>query len=86
MAGFETFKTGLVDLGTAIDKFTRQDSPARQSKNPSIAKAFGVETKTTGLMIAMKPDSDEMLANAVRAQEHVNKRRHPFRCLLHSFQ
>ena len=27
-----------------------------------IAKAFGVETKTTGLMIAMKPASDEMLA------------------------
>jgi hypothetical protein len=27
-----------------------------------IAKAFGIETKTTGLMIAMKPDSDEMLA------------------------
>ena len=27
-----------------------------------IAKAFGVETKTTGLMIAMRPDSDEMLA------------------------
>jgi hypothetical protein len=23
---------------------------------------------------------------AVRAQEHVNKRRHPCRCLLHSFQ
>jgi hypothetical protein len=27
-----------------------------------IAKAFGIETKTTGLMIAMKPDSDAMLA------------------------
>lgn len=27
-----------------------------------IAKAFGVETQTTGLMIAMRPDSDEMLA------------------------
>jgi Putative phage serine protease XkdF len=27
-----------------------------------IAKAFGVETKTTGLMIAMKPDSDDMLS------------------------
>ncbi len=27
-----------------------------------IAKAFEVETKTTGLMIAMKPDSAEMLA------------------------
>ena len=27
-----------------------------------IAKAFGVETSTTGLMIAMKPGSDEMLA------------------------
>lgn len=27
-----------------------------------IAKAFGVETKTTGLMIAMKPDSADMLA------------------------
>lgn len=27
-----------------------------------IAKAFGLETKTTGLMIAMKPDSKEMLA------------------------
>lgn len=27
-----------------------------------IAKAFGIETKTTGLMIAMKPDSDDMLA------------------------
>ena len=26
-----------------------------------IAKAFGIETKTTGLMIAMKPDSAEML-------------------------
>jgi Putative phage serine protease XkdF len=26
-----------------------------------IAKAFGVETKTTGLLIAMKPDSDETL-------------------------
>ncbi len=27
-----------------------------------ISKAFGVETKTTGLMIAMKPDSTDMLA------------------------
>lgn len=27
-----------------------------------IAKAFGIETATTGLMIAMRPDSDEMLA------------------------
>jgi hypothetical protein len=27
-----------------------------------IAKAFGIETRTTGLMIAMKPDSDDMLA------------------------
>jgi hypothetical protein len=27
-----------------------------------IATAFGVETKTTGLMIAMKPDSEDMLA------------------------
>lgn len=27
-----------------------------------IAKAFGIETKTTGLMIAMKPDDDAMLA------------------------
>lgn len=27
-----------------------------------IAKAFGVETKTTGLMIAMKPDSADTLA------------------------
>lgn len=27
-----------------------------------IAKAFGVETKTTGLMVAMKPDSADMLA------------------------
>ena len=27
-----------------------------------VAKAFGVETKTTGLMIAMKPDSADMLA------------------------
>jgi hypothetical protein len=27
-----------------------------------IAKAFGIDTKTTGLMIAMKPDSDAMLA------------------------
>ncbi len=27
-----------------------------------IAKAFGVETKTTGLMIAMKPESADMLA------------------------
>jgi Putative phage serine protease XkdF len=27
-----------------------------------IAKAFGIESKTTGLMIAMKPDSDEMLS------------------------
>ena len=26
-----------------------------------IAKAFGIETKTTGLLIAMKPDSDETL-------------------------
>lgn len=26
-----------------------------------IAKAFGIETKTTGLMIAMKPDSDDIL-------------------------
>jgi hypothetical protein len=26
-----------------------------------IAKAFGIETKTTGLMIAIKPDSDDML-------------------------
>lgn len=26
-----------------------------------IAKAFGIETKTTGLMIGMKPDSAEML-------------------------
>jgi len=26
-----------------------------------IAKAFGIETKTTGLMIAMKPDGDDML-------------------------
>jgi hypothetical protein len=26
-----------------------------------IAKAFGIETKTTGLMIAMKPDSADML-------------------------
>jgi hypothetical protein len=26
-----------------------------------IAKAFGIDTKITGLMIAMKPDSDEML-------------------------
>lgn len=28
-----------------------------------IAKAFGIETKTTGLMIAMKPGSAEMLEN-----------------------
>jgi hypothetical protein len=27
-----------------------------------IAKAFGIETNTTGLMIAMKPDSDAMLS------------------------
>lgn len=27
-----------------------------------IAKAFGIETKTSGLMVAMKPDSPEMLA------------------------
>jgi hypothetical protein len=27
-----------------------------------IAKAFSIETKTTGLMIAMKPDSEDMLA------------------------
>lgn len=27
-----------------------------------ISKAFGIESKTTGLMIAIKPDSDEMLA------------------------
>lgn len=27
-----------------------------------IAKAFGIETKTTGLMIAMRPDNAEMLA------------------------
>ena len=26
-----------------------------------VAKAFGIETKLTGLMIAMKPDSDEIL-------------------------
>jgi hypothetical protein len=30
--------------------------------NRKPAKAFGVETKTTGLMIAIKPDSDDMLA------------------------
>jgi hypothetical protein len=27
-----------------------------------IAKAFGVETKTTGLMIGLKPDNNAMLA------------------------
>ncbi len=34
------------------------DSPLTED----IAKAFGIDTKTTGLMIAMKPDSDDMLA------------------------
>jgi hypothetical protein len=27
-----------------------------------VAKAFGIETKTTGLMVAMKPDSADMLS------------------------
>ncbi len=35
--------------------------------------------------LVAKPKGDVSLP-AVRAQEHVNKRRHPFRCLLHSFQ